>query len=225
MGKNPKPKGILCISAHWETRGAYVTGLVNPRTIHDFFGFPPELNAKSYPAPGSPNLAKRVSDIITSADVRLDKSWGLDHGTWSVLCRMYPEADIPVIQLSLDRSRDADYHYRAGQEIAALREEGILLLGSGNLVHNLRLVEWVDKAFDWAEEFDTYTARAILDRNHDPLIHYEHGGKAAALSTNSAEHYLPLLYILGCSSKDDAITFYNEKVTMGSISMRCVEFK
>jgi 4,5-DOPA dioxygenase extradiol len=224
LGKKlPKPKGILCISAHWETRGANVTGMLKPRTIHDFYGFPPELNAKSYPAPGSPDLAKRVSNIITSAEVKLDSTWGLDHGTWSVLCRMYPEADIPVVQLSLDRSRDAEYHYRAGQEISALREEGILLLGSGNLVHNLRLVEWADKAFGWAEEFDSFAAQAILDRNHDPLIHYEQGGRAAALSTNSAEHYLPLLYILGCSSKDDAITFYNEKVTMGSISMRCME--
>lgn len=220
----PKPKGIISISAHWETSGAYVTAMRAPRTIYDFYGFPPELYKESYPAPGSPELAARIQKIVSTGKINLDDSWGLDHGTWSVLIRMYPKADIPVVQLSLDRSRDADYHYKVGQELAALRNEGILLLGSGNLVHNLRLVQWDDKQYEWAKDFDATTAQWIKDGNDQALIHYEKAGQSAALSINSAEHYLPLLYILGSRHSKDQVTFFNEKVTMGSISMRCVVF-
>ncbi len=226
LGKSlPHPKGIVSISAHWETRGAYVTEMPQPRTIYDFYGFPPELYAKSYPAPGSPELAGQVRKLVTAAEVKPDDTWGLDHGTWSVLTRMYPKADIPVVQLSLDRNQSPEYHYQVGRELAALREEGILILGSGNLVHNLRLVQWDDKEFDWAVEFDAAATKWIIDRDHEPLIHYEKAGRAAALSINSAEHFLPLLYILGTRVKEDKVTFYNGKVTMGSISMRCVEFR
>lgn len=220
----PRPKGIICISAHWETRGSYVTAVSQPRTIYDFYGFPPELYEKTYPAPGSPELAGKIQKLVTSSKVELDDSWGLDHGTWSVLCRMYPKAEIPVVQLSLDRNQGPEHHYQVGQELAVLREEGILILGSGNLVHNLRLVQWDDKEYDWAVEFDSTATKWILNNEHEPLIHYENAGRAAALSINSAEHFLPLLFVLGTRSKEDKVTLYNEKVTMGSISMRCVEF-
>lgn len=222
--KLPRPNGIVCISAHWETRGEYVTSMPVPRTIYDFYGFPPELYAINYPAPGSPELADRIRDLSNGRMIQPDFSWGLDHGTWSVLARMYPKADIPVVQLSLDRNQGPEYHYQVGQELAALRQEGILILGSGNLVHNLRLVQWDDKQFDWAVEFDAFVKKEIADNDPDPLIHYEKAGQAATLSINSAEHYLPLLYILGTRVNEDAVTFYNEKVTMGSISMRCLEF-
>jgi len=218
----PRPKGIVCISAHWETSGVFVTTAEMPSTIYDFYGFPDELYAKTYPAPGSRALAEKVKKLVASGEVELDGKRGLDHGAWSVLCRMYPKADIPVIQLSLDRSCDAEYHYRVGQELAGLRAEGYLILCSGNLVHNLRLVQWVDAAYDWAVEFDSRAASWVNAGDHQSLIHYEKSGEAADLSINSAEHYLPLLYVLGAGGTDASITYLNTKVTMGSISMRCV---
>lgn len=221
----PRPRGILCVSAHWETRGLGVTAMQSPRTIYDFYGFPDELYARAYPAPGDPALAQEVRRLIKSGDTQLDLSWGLDHGTWSVLCQMYPQADIPVLQLSLDRNRDAAYHYRVGQELAALREQGILILGSGNIVHNLRLIQWNDTAYDWALEFDKQAADWIEAGDHTSLVEYDKAGRAAALAINSAEHYLPLLYVLGAGGKKGQASFSNERVSMGSMSMRCVVIK
>ncbi|HMD89029.1 MAG TPA: 4,5-DOPA dioxygenase extradiol [Anaerolineaceae bacterium] len=220
--KIPHPKAILCISAHWETLGSQVTAMQNPPTIHDFYGFPRPLFEKQYPAPGSPPLAKRVSELITTTNVEMDQSWGLDHGTWSVLCRMFPNADIPVVQLSLDRSQDAAFNYDLGIQLKQLRDEGVLIVGSGNIVHNLRVVVFEDRAYDWAIEFDEKVKHWILAGDHDPLIHYEKLGRSAQLSINSAEHYLPLLYILALQQKDEPVSFFAEKVWGGSLSMRCV---
>jgi 4,5-DOPA dioxygenase extradiol len=218
----PKPKAILCISAHWETHTSQVTSMGAPPTIHDFYGFPRALFDVQYPAPGSPELARRIVELAGGSKVAPDSSWGLDHGTWSVLCRMYPEADIPVVQLSLNRSLDGTGHYALGQQLKQLRREGVLILGSGNIVHNLGIMVWEDTAFDWAVEFDAKVARWILQHEHEPIIHYEQQGQAARLAVNSAEHYLPLLYILGVSEKDDPVSFFADKLWGGSLSMRCV---
>ena len=220
----PKPRAVLSISAHWETRGIQVTILPKPRTIHDFGGFPRELFEKQYPAPGSPELAQRVIEIIGKDKVLPDENWGLDHGTWSVLCRMYPKAEIPVVQLSLDRAITPAQHYELGQQLQVLRQEGILILGSGNVVHNLAMIVWEDTVFDWAMEFDSRIEKCILENDFIPLIQYEKQGQAAALSINSAEHYLPLLYILGAKEKGEPIHFFNEKIWGGSLSMRCIRF-
>ncbi len=222
-GLLPTPKAILSISAHWETQGTYLTSMEQPRTIHDFYGFPRELYEMRYSAPGSLELVDLVKKTLRSIDIRDDLEWGLDHGTWSVLCRMYPKADIPVIQLSLNRQLIAGFHYRLGQELSQLRDEGILIFGSGNMVHNLRLLSFDEKNYDWAEEYDSMLKNWIVNNKYDEVIHYERHGKAAALSVNSAEHYLPLLYVLGASQPGESIEFYNERVMMGSISMRCVK--
>ncbi len=218
----PRPKAILCISAHWETHGTQVTAMEKPRTIHDFFGFPPELFARQYPAPGSPQLAHRLTELVGEAQVTPDHSWGLDHGTWSVLCRMYPQADIPVVQLSLDRMLEPADHYRLSQALLPLRSEGVLIVGSGNIVHNLRLMVWEDTAFDWAVNYDMRVKQWIIAGDHQSIIHYEKYGKPAILSVNSAEHYLPLLYVLGLQGKDEPVSFFAEKLWGGSLSMRCV---
>jgi 4,5-DOPA dioxygenase extradiol len=218
----PTPKAILCISAHWETRGSQVTAMEAPRTIHDFYGFPRPLFEKQYPAPGSPELAARVANLLGEDKVGLDQSWGLDHGTWSVLCRMYPQADLPVVQLSLDRSIDPARHYQLGRELMQLRQEGVLVIGSGNLVHNLRLMVWEDRAFDWAAEYDAKVTQWILEGDHDSIIHYEKYGKPALLAVNSAEHYLPLLYVIGLKEPAEPVSFFADKLWGGSISMRCV---
>lgn len=216
----PTPNAILCISAHWETVGTQVTAMEQPRTIHDFYGFPPELFACRYPAPGFPDLADRIIAQIKSIKVLPDQEWGLDHGTWSVLMRMFPKADIPVLQLSLDRGWSAQSHYDLGRELKALREQDVLVIGSGNLVHNLRLVVWEDTAFDWATEFDEKVRDWILKEEHDPIIHYEQQGRAGQLAVNSAEHYEPLLYILGMKEPGEPVRFFNEKIWGGSVSMR-----
>lgn len=218
----PRPKAVLCISAHWETRGSAVTAMEKPRTIHDFYGFPRELNEKQYPAPGSQDLVDLVRRTVTSQDVTEDRGWGLDHGSWSVLCRMYPDASIPVVQLSLDRSQKTAAHYKLGQELQPLRDEGILILGSGNMVHNLRLATWIDAGYDWAIQYDADLKGWIQNGDHEPVVHYERHGERAQLSVNSEEHYLPLLYALGAGGHDAPVTFFNEKVIMGAISMRCV---
>jgi len=220
----PEPKAILSISAHWETRGIQVTVMPKPRTIHDFSGFPRELFEKLYPAPGLPELARQVMEIIGADKVLPDKNWGLDHGTWSVLCRMFPKAELPVVQLSLDRSLAPVQHYELGQQLQALRQEGILILGSGNMVHNLAMMVWENSAFDWAREFDSKIEKSIMEDDFIPLIQYEKQSRAAALSINSAEHYLPLLYILGAKEKGEPIHFFNEKIWGGSLSMRCIRF-
>jgi 4,5-DOPA dioxygenase extradiol len=220
----PRPKVILCISAHWETHGAAkVTAMIKPETIHDFGGFPRVLNEKQYPAPGSPELAQQIAEMVKITTVLPDQTWGLDHGTWSVLCRLYPQADIPVVQLSLDRSHDPAFHYALGKELQSLREEGILVIGSGNLVHNLRMLSWNEEIFDWASEYDEKVKQWILAGDHESIIHYEKNGRAAQLSVNSGEHYLPLLYILGLQRTGEPVHFFNEGISYGSLSMRGVQ--
>ena len=223
VGKSlPKPNAILCVSAHWETAGTFVTGMDQPKTIHDFGGFPPELYEMEYPAPGSPDLAQLTTETVHKAPVRFDQSWGLDHGTWSVLCRMFPNADIPVIQLSLDRTQSPQFHYELGRELLALRNKGVLIVGSGNIVHNLRAITFQDKAFDWAIEFDQTVKRLIEDGNHNSIIGYQNLGQAARLAIPTNEHYLPLLYILALQDEREQVHFFADRVTLGSVSMRSV---
>ncbi len=219
----PRPKAILCISAHWETNGTWVTAMDQPRTIHDFQGFPQALFDMQYPAPGDPELALRIQKLVAGAELQLDLNWGLDHGTWSVLSKMYPEADFPVLQLSLDRSREPQYHYDLGRELRVLRNEGILILGSGNIVHNLRTVVWEDTAYDWAVEFDETIRRLILAGDHAAIIDYPNLGPADRLSVPTNEHYLPLLYVLGAQGTEEQLQFFSDRVTLGSISMSSVQ--
>ena len=223
----PKPKAILCISAHWETRGTFVTAMEHPRTIHDFGGFPPELYQQQYPAPGSPELAQKTVDTVESADVGLDQQWGLDHGAWTVIRHMYPEADIPVVQMSLDRNKAARFHYDLARELKQLRNQGILIIGSGNMVHNLGMVAWNkmqedDYAYDWAREANENMKDFILHDEHDKLIDYTSRGKAFLLAIPSPEHYLPLLYALALKGKDEGIQLFNDKAVAGSLSMTSV---
>jgi len=218
----PKPKAILCISAHWETAGTKVTAMEKPKTIHNFYGFPGELFAVEYPASGSPDLAQIVRKAITLTEVKPDLEWGLDHGTWSVLRRMFPMADVPVVQLSLDRTRPFEHHYQLAGQLKELREEDVLIMGSGNLVHNLRTVVFEDVAYDWAVDYDNKVRQWILDDDHEPIIHYEKQGQSAMLSVNSGEHYLPLLYSLGLKEPGEPVSFFADKVWGGSISMRSV---
>jgi 4,5-DOPA dioxygenase extradiol len=219
----PRPTAILCVSAHWETEGTLVTAMEKPKTIHDFYGFPDALYRVEYPAPGSPALAERVRQLVGSTAVRPDDgySWGLDHGAWSVLRRMYPEADIPTVQLSLDRSRPARFHYDLGAELAALRREGVLILGSGNIVHNLRLLQWnAPEPYPWAVEFDRLAAELILAGEHARLVAYQELGESARLAIPTNEHYLPLLYILALQQPGEAVSFFAGGLPLGSISMR-----
>lgn len=219
----PRPRAILCVSAHWVTRGTLVTAMDKPRTIYDFYGFPPEMYQVRYDAPGSPDLAEQLRRIIKNTEVKADLDWGLDHGTWSVLVRMFPKADVPVIQLSLDANLEPQKHYDLARQMKELREEGVLIIGSGNIVHNLQLVRFEDFAFDWAQQFDQRVANWIEQNDHDPIIHFERGDKAASLSINSAEHYLPLLYSLALQDADEKVSFFADKVWGGSISMRSVK--
>jgi 4,5-DOPA dioxygenase extradiol len=219
----PRPRAILCISAHWETEGTLVTAMEQSKTIHDFYGFPDALYQVQYPAPGSRELAGRVRQLVSSTAVSLDDgySWGLDHGAWSVLRRMYPEADIPVVQLSMDRTQHPRFHYDLGRELAPLREEGVLILGSGNIVHNLRLLQWgAVEPFPWAAEFDRLAEELILAGEHDRLVAYPALGESARLSIPTNEHYLPLLYILALQQPDEPVSFFAEGLPLGSISMR-----
>jgi 4,5-DOPA dioxygenase extradiol len=223
----PKPKAILCISAHWETKGTFVTAMQNPPTIHDFGGFPKTLFDVQYPAPGSPALAKETRKAIQSTKIELDNSWGLDHGAWSILKHMYPEANIPVIQMSLDYTRKPQFHYELAKELSALRKSGVLIIGSGNMVHNLGMVAW-DKlnqnfAFDWAEEANEKMKSAIISGNYAPLINFQTQGKAFDLAIPTPEHFLPLLYILSLKQKDEDLNFFNDKAPAGSLSMTSVK--
>ncbi len=223
----PRPRSILCISAHWYVPHAGVTIATAPHTLHDFGGFPRELYEVQYPAPGSPALARRVKHLLAPLRVTLDTSWGLDHGTWSVLRHIYPEADIPVVQLSIDRTQPPAFHYEIGQRLAALRQEGTLILGSGNLVHNLRAYAWDGQpvpAYDWATSFEATAKNLILAGTPAPLIAYESLGKPAALSIPTPDHYLPLLYTLGASQTSDAIHFPVEGIEGGAISMLAIQF-
>ena len=226
----PKPNAILCISAHWETRGTFVTAMEKPKTIHDFGGFPRELYDMQYPAPGSPELAKEIKRIITKTEVGLDNKWGLDHGCWSVLKRIYPDADVPVIQLSLDASRPADYHYDLAREFSPLREQGILIIGSGNMVHNLRLIDWekMDEpgfGHDWAIEANEKMKKYILTDDHQSLINFRSQGKAFDLAIPTPEHFLPLLYVLALKEEDEKVEFFNDKPIMGSLTMTSLKIK
>jgi 4,5-DOPA dioxygenase extradiol len=214
--KLPRPSAILCISAHWETSSTFITAMPQPRTIHDFYGFPRELNQVRYSAPGAPEWAEKIRETIRMTEVRLTQDWGLDHGTWSVLCHM---ADVPVLQLSLDRTQPPEFHYTLGHELAALREK-LLIIGSGNMVHNLRMIDWGGDAFDWAERFDRTLADMILQREHQKLVRYQDLGEDARLAIPTNEHYLPLLYILGLQGANEQVDFFSGKVVYGSISMR-----
>lgn len=217
----PQPKAILCISAHWQTVGTQVTAMAQPKTIHDFYGFPQALFAVNYPAPGSPELAQLIQQTVRSTSVESDQQWGLDHGAWSVLCRMFPDADIPVVQLSLNQHKPPEFHYELGKELRALRRRGVLIVGSGNIVHNLRMLRWADEAYDWAVEFDEQIKQAILAGDHDTIINYERLAELARLAVPTDEHFLPLLYVLACQ-ENEAVSFFAEKVTLGAISMRSV---
>ena len=219
----PAPKAILCVSAHWETRGTQVTAMEHPATIHDFGGFPPELFAVEYPAPGSPELAELTQrTLLEKTPVGLDQSWGLDHGAWSVLCRMFPEARVPVIQLSLDRTQPPLFHYELGQQLQSLRQRGVLVVTSGNVVHNLRQARWSDVAADWALAFDATVKERILAGDHAALVDYTGLGQEALLSIPTNEHYLPLLYTLGMQNEGERVQFFSEHVTLNAISMRTV---
>lgn len=216
----PRPRAVLCISAHWETNGTQVTSTERPRTIHDFYGFPRPLYEVSYPAPGAPDVARRVRETVRGARVQHDPDRGLDHGAWAVLRRMFPRADIPVVQLSLDRTMGPSFHYGLGKELAFLRREGVLIVGSGNIVHNLGEIVWRDSAYDWAVEFDETMKRLILSGDHDAIVRYPGLGPAARLSVPTNEHFLPLLYALALQDDGEAIRFFADRVTLGSISMR-----
>jgi len=227
MGEEmPRPRAILCVSAHWYVPGTGVTISSAPRTIHDFGGFPPELFQVQYPAPGDPALASRVQQLLSPLEVTQDDSWGLDHGTWSVLKHVYPAADIPVVQLSIDETKPAAFHFGIGKKLAPLRDEGILIAGSGNLVHNLHTYAWgrhPRKPYDWAVRFETATRDMILAGDVQPLIDYETLGQDAALCIPTPEHYLPLLYVLGAGRRRERIRFPVEGVDGGSISMLAVQ--
>ena len=219
----PKPNAILCVSAHWETKGTFVTAMQNPPTIHDFGGFPKELFAVQYPAPGNPDLAKQTKSLITKTEVGLDEKWGLDHGAWSVIKHLYPNADIPVIQMSIDYSQSPQYHYELAQQIKSLREKGVLIIGSGNIVHNLGKVEWrrLNETFgyDWAIEANDKMKKFILEGNHKELINFRSQGKAFDLAIPTPEHYLPLLYSLALQDKNEEVKLFNDKAVAGALTM------
>jgi 4,5-DOPA dioxygenase extradiol len=220
--ESPRPKAVLAISAHWFVPETGVTIMTAPRTIHDFGGFPPELYRVRYPAPGDPELARRVQHLLAPLPVKLDESWGLDHGTWSVLRHVYPAADIPVVQLSIDQRAPASFHFDLGRRLASLREEGVLIAGSGNLVHNLRTYDWRGQQrgpYDWAARFER-EARAMMQAGEfQALVEYGKLGRDAALSIPTPDHYLPLLYVLATRQSDDKIAFPVEGIDGGSVSM------
>ncbi|MBK9539705.1 MAG: 4,5-DOPA dioxygenase extradiol [Flavobacteriales bacterium] len=224
----PRPQAVLVVSAHWETRGTQVTAMEHPQTIHDFGGFPKALFDVQYPAPGSPELAAETKRLVKSADVVLDQQWGLDHGAWSVVKHLYPNADVPVIQMSIDYSLSPAQHYALAKEIADLRDKGVLIIGSGNMVHNLGMVAW-DKlnadayGYDWALEAREKMNRFILNDDHAPLVNYQAQGRAFQLAIPSAEHYLPLLYTLALKNTDERVTLFNDKPLAGSLTMTSVK--
>jgi 4,5-DOPA dioxygenase extradiol len=225
IGKSlPRPNAILCISAHWLTKGTFVTAMEQPRTIHDFGGFPRELFDVQYPAPGSLSLAKETQGIIHDIAVGLDDEWGLDHGCWSVVRHLYPDADVPVIQMSIDYDKPASYHYDLAKQLAALRRKGVLIIGSGNMVHNLRMVAWEKMnepgyAFDWATEANEKMKQFIRERNHQSLMDYRNQGKAFDLAIPTPDHYYPMIYTLALQEEKESIGFFNDKAVMGSLTM------
>jgi 4,5-DOPA dioxygenase extradiol len=223
----PRPKAVVSISAHWYLPATLVTAMDHPRTIHDFGGFPRPLYEVRYPAPGDPELAAQIQELLAPAVVGADAQWGLDHGTWSVLCHVFPDAQVPVVQLSIDERQPADFHYEIGQRLAPLRDEGVLIVGSGNLVHNLHAYAWGRhpvEPFDWAVRFEKQARALLLDRDHEELVAYETLGRDATLSAPTPDHFLPLLYVMGASVEDDAVTFPVEGIDGGSVSMLTVQF-
>ncbi|HUP50227.1 MAG TPA: 4,5-DOPA dioxygenase extradiol [Thermoanaerobaculia bacterium] len=222
----PRPKAVLCVSAHWYLPATLVTAVERPRTIHDFGGFPRPLYEVLYPAPGDLELCRRVRQILAPLEVGLDQRWGLDHGTWSVLRHVFPDADVPVVQLSIDETQPAPFHYALGKRLAPLREDGVLVVGSGNLVHNLHAYSWGKhpaEPHDWAVRFETQARQWMAAANHQPLIDYEQLGRDAMLSIPTPDHYLPLLYVLGTQQESEAVTFPVEGVDGGSVSMLSVK--
>lgn len=222
MGESvPKPKAILSVSAHWYTRNTAVTAMDRPRTIHDFGGFPQELFEVQYPAPGDPKLAERVRELLAPTEVPLDKSWGLDHGTWSVLVHAFPQADVPVVQLSIDGTKPPSFHYELAQKLAPLRNEGVLIVGSGNVVHNLGRIQWTEdaKPYDWAARFNDIVRGYLAAHEHGSLIDYLTLGEDARLSVPTPEHYLPLLYVIAQQSENETISLPVDGIEYGSIGM------
>jgi 4,5-DOPA dioxygenase extradiol len=222
----PRPKAVLSISAHWYIAKTAITAMPTPRTIHDFGGFPQELYEVEYPAPGDPALANRIRALLSPHSVDLDDQWGLDHGTWSVLCHLYPEANVPVVQLSINRMKSASFHYEIGKKLAPLREEGVLIIGSGNIVHNLRDYAWsqpLAAPFDWAVRFEEQVRELLLAADDGPLINYQTLGNDATLSVPTPDHYLPLLYVIACRKEGEKLSFPVKGVDGGSISMLSVQ--
>jgi 4,5-DOPA dioxygenase extradiol len=224
----PTPAAVLVVSAHWFTRGTKITAMDFPKTIHDFGGFPRALYEVQYPAPGNPSLAKETASMIQTAHVELDHDWGLDHGTWTIVRHMYPAANIPVLQLSIDYTRAPQYHYDLANEIYALRKKGVLIIGSGNMVHNLGMVAWnrlndPEYGYDWAVKMNDTFKHLILEGDHAALVNYEALGKEAMLAIPTPEHYLPLLYTLGLKGSSDAVSFFNDKTIGGSLTMTSVK--
>ena len=225
----PVPTAVLVVSAHWFTRGTHITAMDFPPTIHDFGGFPKALYDVQYPAPGNPALAKETAGLIHTTQVEMAHDWGLDHGTWTIVRHMYPKADIPVLQLSIDYTKDPAWHYALAKELYKLRQKGVLIIGSGNMVHNLRMVAW-DKlsepeyGFDWALEMNQTFKNAIATNDHKKLIRYDLLGKEAMMAIPTPEHYLPLIYTLGLKTDKDAVNFFNDKAVGGSLTMTSVKF-
>lgn len=217
----PKPKAILAVSAHWYTRGTAVTVMDRPRTIHDFGGFPQELFEVQYPARGDPKLAERVRELLAPVEIKLDEAWGLDHGTWSVLLHAFPGADVPVVQLSIDGTKPPDFHYELAKQLAPLRNEGVLIIGSGNVVHNLGRIQWTAdaKPFDWAVRFNDKLRGHLAAHEHGPLIDYHAQGEDARMSVPTPDHYLPLLYVIALQNKDEAMSLPVDGIEHGSIGM------
>lgn len=225
-GKLTRPKAILSISAHWYVPETGVTISTSPRTVHDFGGFPRELYQVQYPAPGNPDLARRVQKMLAPLEVKLDNSWGLDHGTWSVLRHVYPEADIPIVQLSIDETQPASFHFEIGRKLAQLRDEGVLIVGSGNLVHNLHTYAWgrhMADPYDWAVRFENEAKQMMVSGVYKPLVDYERLGPEAMLSIPTPDHYLPMLYVIATRQQNEKVTFPVEGVDGGSISMLSVQ--
>lgn len=223
------PAAILVISAHWLTRGTKITAMLKPRTIHDFGGFPEELFAVQYPAPGAPDLALETKKLLVDTDAELDHDWGLDHGAWTVLRQMYPDANIPVFQMSIDYARPAAYHYELAKQLSVLRKKGVMIMGSGNMIHNLRMVAW-DKldepgfGYDWALEIHEIFRNKIIEQDHASLIDYSRLGRSAQLAIPTPDHYYPLLYTLGLQNKNETPQFFNDELLGGSLNMTSVKF-
>lgn len=226
----PKPNAILCISAHWFTNGTFVTAMEKPKTIYDFYGFPPELYTVKYPAKGSPELAKGSKQLLSPTLVELDEKWGLDHGAWSVIKHLYPSANVPVVELSIDYTKPAAYHFNLAKQLAALRNKGVLIIGSGNIIHNLRLVDFSnfdkkDYGYDWAIEAHEKINNLIIEENFAPLLGYEKLGTAVNIAVPTPDHYFPLMYVLGLKQKHESISLFNDELVAGSLSMTSLSIR